>query len=110
MPASTQEAPPPSAPALKMPEALLGKWRKEGGKGWHVFESLTLHYWTDGKKRNDHKIALKEKDGAWYIYWADIERPSEKVEIALRDGKTILRKIPATRMGSVSLFTGGFAE
>ena len=59
-----------------------------------MFESLTLHCWTDGKKRNDHKIALMERDGAWYIYWAVIERPSEKVEIASKDGKTVMRMIP----------------
>ena len=108
-------APPPpvSAPAspaavadLTMPNVILGRWKKQGGKGWHVFESPTLHYWTDGKDRNDHRISLQEKNGSWYIYWADIERPPEKVEITRENGRVMLRTIPTSRGG---LF-GGFSE
>ena len=80
-----------------MPGALLGKWKKDGGSGWHVFESPSLHYWTDGTKRLDHRISLKEKNGEWFIYWADIERPSEKVEISSQGGKIRMRTIPTVR-------------
>jgi len=104
--------PAPASPALslEMPDALIGKWKKEGGEGWHVFESTTLHYWTDGTTRNNHKIRLRQAGSTWYIDWMDIERPPEKVELWVKDGKILMKTIPTSRMGPVNIFSGGFAD
>lgn len=93
-----------------MPQTILGKWRKTGGKGWHVFESETLHYWTDGQKRNDHRISLRERNGQWFIHWMDLERPAERVEFSMKAGRTLMKTIPTTRTGPVVPFFGGFGD
>lgn len=99
-PVPAAASPAKSVPDLTLPNAIVGKWKKEGlTHGWHVFETPTHHYWTDGKKRNPHRISLKEENGTWYLYWWNIERPREKVEISQKDGTVIMRTIPTTRGG-----------
>ena len=56
-----------TAPLAPMPKAILGKWKKPGGEGCYVFDSLTSFYWTDGTNRFYHKMRIDGKDGVWVL-------------------------------------------